>query len=129
MSDLTDQLDAIEARHGAWYGGDDTTAEWPDPLSFVEGYEHDKDSTPRKRAMAHEIVREDIPTLLELARKQQAALDAVRELASQWDARGAHDMLVSKTIPDDDIAAAVYTDGAQKVENARKIRNALEAKP
>lgn len=68
------QLDDIYNRHIAWYNGDDTTAEWPDPLSFVEGYELDKDSTPRKRAMAHEIVREDVPYLLELARKQQAAL-------------------------------------------------------
>jgi len=71
------RLDDIQARHDAWYSGDDTTAQWPDDLGFVESYEHDKDSTPCKRAMAHEIVREDVPTLLELARKQQAALDAL----------------------------------------------------
>lgn len=80
MSELTGRLEAIEARHGAWYSGDDTTAEWADELSFVEGYEHDHDSTPRKRAMAHEITREDVPFLLELARKQQAAIDAVKAI-------------------------------------------------
>ena len=74
------RLDDIQARHDAWYSGDDTTAQWPDDLGFVESYEHDRDSTPRTRAMAHEITREDVPFLLDRARKQQAALDAVREL-------------------------------------------------
>jgi hypothetical protein len=71
----------------------------------------------------------DIPYLLTLARKQAAALEAVEALAKAWESRGEHDMKFSKSIPDEDIAMAILTEGASKVENARHIRNALEATP
>jgi hypothetical protein len=71
---------------------------------------------------------ENVRYLLDLARKQQAQLDAVRALTDQWNARGESDMAFSKTIPDENISIALLTDGATMVENARHIRNALEAK-
>ncbi len=55
-----------------------------------------------------------------------AAVDAVLALAEQWHARGEHDMAYSKTIPDEDIAMALLTNGADMVENARHIRAAIE---
>lgn len=62
--------DKIRERHEAWYDGDDSTAEWHDELDFVETYQQERDWTPRKAAMAHEIVRVDILRLL-------AAVEAV----------------------------------------------------
>jgi len=56
-----------------------------------------------------------------------AAVDAVESLAEQWHARGEHDMAYSKTIPDEDIAMALLTNGADMVENSRHIRNAIAA--
>jgi phage gp36-like protein len=68
----------------------------------------------------------DVPFLLDLAGKQQAQLEAVRDLADQWHARGESDMAFSKTIPDENISIVILTDGATMVEIARHIRNALE---
>lgn len=56
-----------------------------------------------------------------------AAIEAVLELADNWQARGEHDMAYSKTIPDEDIAMSLLTSGADMVEDARHIRNALVA--
>lgn len=73
-------LEDVKKRHLAWYntgqGYDGTAeAEWPDDLDFVESYELDGKSSRRERAMAHEIVREDVPTLI-------AALEAVEAWCS-----------------------------------------------
>lgn len=51
----------------------------------------------------------------------------VKALADAWESRGEYDMAFSKTIPDEDIAMELLTGGAQKVENARHIRNAIGA--
>jgi len=54
-----------------------------------------------------------------------AVVERVEALASAWEARGEHDMKFSKTIPDEDIAMHLLTEGASMVENARHIRNAI----
>jgi len=110
MIDLTDQLDAIGVRYSAALDAKPS-----------------KGPVTRFDALVDSVA--DVPALLVLARKQQAAIDAVKALADGWHARGEHDMKFSKTIPDEDIAMAILTDGAQKVENARMIREVLEAKP
>ena len=97
MSETTERLDAITARLDA--------------------------ATPG----AITITPSDIDYLRKLARKQAAALEAVEALAKAWESRGEHDMKFSKSIPDEDIAMAIPTEGASKVENARHIRAALEA--
>lgn len=66
--------------------------------------------------------------LLALVREQQARIDRVERLADAWEARGESDMAFSKRIPDENIAISILTNGAQMVENARRIRNALEPK-
>jgi hypothetical protein len=71
--------------------------------------------------------RMDIPALLAMVRERDAALERVRELAHAWESRGEHDMKFSKTIPDEDFAIALLTDGAQMVENARLIIAAITA--
>lgn len=53
------------------------------------------------------------------------ALNRVQELADLWTKRGEHDMAFSKTVPDEDIAMVLLTEGATMVENARHIRNAI----
>ena len=80
----TDRLDQVNARHSAWYScdaetpvdytGEDFGATWKDDLGFVESYEFDKDQPRRQRAMAHEIVREDVPWLIERVRELEAKL-------------------------------------------------------
>lgn len=52
-------------------------------------------------------------------------LAGVTALADAWEARGEHDMEVSKAIKDEYIASEILGHGAQMVENARHIRNAL----
>ncbi|AYN57901.1 hypothetical protein PP640_gp49 [Arthrobacter phage Faja] len=74
------------------------------------------------------ITPSDVAWLRVTARKQDAALEAVRALAERWNSRGESDMAFSKTIEDENISVALLTDGATMVENARHIRNALEAK-
>jgi hypothetical protein len=56
-------------------------------------------------------------------------LERVEALAASWEARGESDMAYSKTIPDDDVAMALLTSGADMVENARHIRAALGTNP
>ena len=56
-------------------------------------------------------------------------LAGVAALAEAWEARGEHDMAFSKTLPDEDIAMEILTSGAQMVENARHIRNAMRPTP
>ena len=53
------------------------------------------------------------------------ALKRVQELADLWEKRGEHDMAFSKTVPDENIAMVLLTEGAAMVENARHIRNAI----
>jgi hypothetical protein len=55
-----------------------------------------------------------------------AAVEAALALAEAWTARGEHDMAYSKTVPDEYIAMELLTNGADMVENARHIRNAIE---
>jgi hypothetical protein len=62
--------------------------------------------------------REDVPRLV-------AALRAVEAVCDAWTARGEHDMAYSKTIPDENIADVLLTDGAEKIESARIIRDAI----
>lgn len=68
----------------------------------------------------------DVAYLLAELRKRDEALERVERLAIGWHLRGESDMAFSKTLPDEDIAMAILTDGAAKVENARHIRNALK---
>lgn len=68
----------------------------------------------------------DVAWLLAELRKRDEALERVERLAIGWHLRGESDMAFSKTLPDEDIAVAILTDGAAKVENARHIRNALK---
>lgn len=69
----------------------------------------------------------DVAYLLAELRKAHEALARVEELASAWTARGEHDMAFSKTVPDEDIAMVLLTEGASMVENARHIRAAVAA--
>ena len=57
--------------------------------------------------------------------KLQAKLDRAEALAAAWEARGEHDMKVSTSIRDEYIATEILGHGAQMVENARHIRNAI----
>lgn len=50
---------------------------------------------------------------------------AIAKLAESWEARGEHDMKVAKTIRDEYIAMEILGHGAQMVENARHVRNAI----
>lgn len=68
----------------------------------------------------------DVHYLLAELRKRDEALERVERLATGWHLRGESDMAFSKTLPDEDIAMAILTDGAAQVENARHIRNALK---
>ena len=68
----------------------------------------------------------DVAYLLAELRKRDEALTRIEALAEQWTKRGEHDMAFSKTIPDEDIAMVLLTEGASMVENARHIRNALK---
>lgn len=56
-------------------------------------------------------------------------LAGVTALADAWEARGERDMKVAKTIKDDYISSEILGHGAQMIENARHIRNALGIKP
>lgn len=56
-----------------------------------------------------------------------AAVKAVSDLANEWEQRGEYDMAYSKTIQDEDIAIEILKSGAQMVDDARLIRNALES--
>lgn len=64
--------------------------------------------------------RTDVPRLV-------AAIEAVEDLAKVWNAKGEHDMVYSKTIPDEDIAMELLTHGADMVEKARILRAAVVA--
>ena len=71
--------------------------------------------------------RDHVSYLLAELRKAHEALARVEALAEQWTKRGEHDMAFSKTVPDEDIAMVLLTDGASMVENARHIRAAVAA--
>ena len=140
MTGVSERLDAIEARLGAATPGPWRTWKHSDGQrgeAVETAWAHDSDGAdtelitdwctpPDAVFIAH--APQDITDLLVLARKQQAAIDAVRALADAWEARGEHDMKFSKSIPDEDIAIEILTNGAGMVENARHIRNALEGK-
>jgi hypothetical protein len=53
-----------------------------------------------------------------------AAVESVEALADAWEARGIHMMEYSKTIPES-VQAAIFDQGEEMVDNARKIRSAL----
>ena len=78
------------------------------------------DGSPQKEAWLA-----DFRIALEAAAPHLMA--GVKALADAWESRGEYDMAFSKTIPDEDIAMELLTGGAQKVENARHIRNAIGA--
>jgi len=143
MSETTERLDAITARldaatPGPWFQHQDwidmgvpdashTISSDPKPYGkFIAsvGLQYDV-KHGNANLVAH--APEDVAYLLALARKQAAALERVESLAKAWESRGEHDMKFSKSIPNEDIAMAILTEGASKVENARHIRNALEA--
>jgi len=88
----------------------------------------------RARATAYRIwgthgrhAPQDRAFLLTELRKRDEVIARVEALAEMWHKRGESDMAYSKTIPDEDIAMAILTDGAARVENARHIRNAIRA--
>lgn len=56
--------------------------------------------------------------------KLLAAVDSVEALADAWEARGLHMMEYSKTIPES-VQVAIFEQGEEIVDNARKIRAAL----
>lgn len=114
MTELTERLDAIQARLDPELPLCSQTHGHPDPQYVC--------LAPKGHGEGR---RGDVAFLLDLARKQAAALERVEQLAALWHSRGEHDMVYSKTIPDEDIAMAILTDGAQRVDNARHIRNAL----
>ena len=78
-------------------------------------------------APAFMIPTQEVAYLLAELRKAHEALERVEGLAGAWTARGEHDMAFSKTVPDEDIAMVLLTEGASMVENARHIRVAVAA--
>lgn len=73
-----EERDAIRARHLAWHNSDPSDATWPDDLAavIVDAQSQSPRRAAVQAAMAHEIVREDVPALLD-------ALDATEEEA-RW---------------------------------------------
>lgn len=69
--------------------------------------------------------RADIAALIADVRGHRNTIARVQALADAWTARGEHGMAYSKTIPDENIADYLLGAGAEMVENARHIRNAL----
>lgn len=53
------------------------------------------------------------------------AVERVQKLAEGWHSRGEHLMAYSKTVPDE-VADALLESGAEFVERARQLRNALD---
>jgi hypothetical protein len=49
----------------------------------------------------------------------------VTALADDWEKRGEYDMAYSKTVADEDIALQLLQAGAQMVDDARLVRNAI----
>jgi hypothetical protein len=131
---MSDRLTEIEARL------DDAT---PGPWNVVNIIDMDADGTyelahvtapdpfepdTTVQGVALGIHRPDAKFIAEAPTDIRALLNAVNavlSLAKDWDARGEHDMAYSKTIPDEDIAMELLTNGADMVENARHIRNAI----
>jgi hypothetical protein len=72
---------------------------------------------------SNEVYRAQLIQALEAAAPHLMA--PLVALAEQWNARGEHDMAYSKTVPDEYIAMELLTNGADMVENARHIRNAI----
>ena len=59
----------------------------------------------------------DVPQLMR-------ALEAVLEVCEGWESRGEHDMDYSKQVPEG-ISDVLYENGAEMIEKARIIRNAI----
>lgn len=53
----------------------------------------------------------------------------VTALADNWEAQGEYDMAYSKNVTDEDIALQLLQSGAQMVDDARLVRNAIGGKP
>jgi hypothetical protein len=70
---------------------------------------------------------DDARRMLEAAAPHMLA--GVVALANDWETRGERDIADSKTFEDEGIAMAFLTEGANKVEAARHIRNALNTNP
>lgn len=60
-----------------------------------------------------------------MSRESEDALARVMALADLWEREGESDMAFSKTITDEHAAMLLLTGGAEMVENARLIRNAI----
>jgi hypothetical protein len=76
----------------------------------------------------YETVRVSLEAMEPIIQAQaKAALDAVEKVCAAWTARGEHDMEFSKTVPLEDVADALLTNGADMVEKARIIRAAISA--
>jgi len=86
MTDVTDRLDAIQKRAdkatpGHWEA---STGMADAAIVFMpDGYSFKINGHPDARFIA--AAREDVPFLLDLARKQQAALDRAHALADEMD--------------------------------------------
>ena len=108
MTDLTDQLDAIQARVDAATPGhwEASTGMADAAIVFMpDGYSFKINGHPDAKFIA--AAREDVPFLLDLARKQQAAIDAVKVIERRLEAS---------------------MQGEDR-EIAEDLREALEAKP
>jgi hypothetical protein len=134
MTATPERLDAITARLasatnlGLWETTRANDVVIYDPNGFG-AYRRIAHAEVRDDAKFIANARADVAYLLDLARKQAAALERVERLAIGWTLRGESDMEFSKRIPDPDIAIEILTNGAQMVENGRAIRAALEATP
>lgn len=98
---------------------------------FRSGFGGDPERQPDFWEVGESIVYEEADAAFIAAAPSTVArllgiVERVEALASAWEARGEHDMKFSKTIPDEDIAMAILTEGASMVENARHIRNAIK---
>lgn len=100
--------------------------EKPDPDRFdsmdteiFQAVEKDEDGIAAAASKA------DVAYLLSVVAEQAATIERVKKLADMKHMRGESDMAYSKTIQDEDIALVILDDGADRVEFAREIRNAL----
>lgn len=85
------------------------------------------DETDLFKDAARKALAAALPHMLHYAALE--ALARVTALAADWEDKGEYDIAYSKTVPDEDIAMALLTHGADMVENARLIRIAMDVKP
>lgn len=128
MSDLDEiQARADAATEGPWRalttgrtGGDHwyicDEGEAIASVASQDGFNEDQ-REPDAEFIAH--AREDVPKLV-------AALRHVEVICASWNADGEVDMAIAKTIPHGNAGAVLLMNGADKIENARIIRQAIQ---